>query len=192
MSTSSTRSPQTETLYFAYGSNLSLGQMSRRCPQSRYIGHGILHDYKWAINGRGYATVHPSPGDWVEGLCYLLSPADEENLDVNEGVAMGCYTKETLEVTVRPGHAAVVGRLVGEADVRVMGVETGGRDLCSEGEGSVVECLVYVSPGLEVGRARSEYVGRIGAGVRDAAKLGMGEEYYLRYISPLMGGGVRH
>ncbi|KAJ2894971.1 hypothetical protein MKZ38_007060 [Zalerion maritima] len=48
-------------LYFAYGSNMSLSQMRRRCPQNSYIGVGTLHGYTWQINDRGYANVIPVP-----------------------------------------------------------------------------------------------------------------------------------
>jgi hypothetical protein len=48
-------------LYFAYGSNLSLTQMSSRCPTSTYHSFGILHNYRWIIGERGYANVVSSP-----------------------------------------------------------------------------------------------------------------------------------
>ena len=34
-----------KTIYFAYGSNLWIDQMNRRCPEHKYIGIGILHDW---------------------------------------------------------------------------------------------------------------------------------------------------
>ncbi|TGO66710.1 hypothetical protein BELL_0938g00010 [Botrytis elliptica] len=55
MSTPSTPSPQ--TLYFAYGSNLSLKQMKTRCPDSTYVGTGVLQNYRWIVNQRGYANI---------------------------------------------------------------------------------------------------------------------------------------
>lgn len=34
-----------QTLYFGYGSNLWIDQMNRRCPESRYVGIGLLPDW---------------------------------------------------------------------------------------------------------------------------------------------------
>ncbi|KAL9584321.1 MAG: hypothetical protein Q9203_004702, partial [Teloschistes exilis] len=42
-----------QTLYFAYGSNLWLHQMSLRCPSSVYVGVARLPNYRWIINARG-------------------------------------------------------------------------------------------------------------------------------------------
>ncbi|KAI9646721.1 hypothetical protein NHQ30_004718 [Ciborinia camelliae] len=53
--------PQTPTLYFAYGSNLSLTQMQTRCPNSTYYGLGLLQGYRWIINERGYANIVSDP-----------------------------------------------------------------------------------------------------------------------------------
>lgn len=37
----------TPTLYFGYGSNMWIDQMNRRCPENKYIGTAVLHDW-WA------------------------------------------------------------------------------------------------------------------------------------------------
>lgn len=34
-----------QTLYFGYGSNVWLDQMNRRCPENKYIGTAVLHDW---------------------------------------------------------------------------------------------------------------------------------------------------
>ena len=74
-------SSEEATLYFAYGSNLWLDQMARRCPGNTFIGIGVLRDWKWMINTRGVANVLRSPGDFVYGFVYSLTPEDEEKLD---------------------------------------------------------------------------------------------------------------
>ncbi|KAB8300284.1 hypothetical protein EYC80_000484 [Monilinia laxa] len=56
-----TTTPKPPTLYFAYGSNLSLTQMKSRCPNSTYYGLGLLQGYIWIINERGYANIIPDP-----------------------------------------------------------------------------------------------------------------------------------
>lgn len=108
-----TRSDTTQSLYFAYGSNLSLDQMRVRCPHSRYIGRARLPDYRWQINQRGFANVVPEPGSFVEGLCYILTFTDEARLDRNEGVPVA-YEKIYKEVEVFPATAALYGRDVDE------------------------------------------------------------------------------
>ncbi len=87
-------------LYFAYGSNLWREQMRERCPDYREVGHGLLKGYRWIITTRGYANVVTSPDDVVHGTVYWISAADEERLDLYEGVQNGAYRKEMLEVEV--------------------------------------------------------------------------------------------
>lgn len=86
--------------YFAYGSNIWAKQMRDRCPDHRLIGNGILKRYRWIISSRGYANVVKSSSDFVLGLVYEISDADERNLDRYEGVDRGSYRKELLSVEV--------------------------------------------------------------------------------------------
>jgi len=83
--------------YFAYGSNLWLDQMARRCPGSEFVGVAELRDWKWLICTRGYANIIPSPGDVVHGIVYALKPVNEESLDGYENVPHS-YVKQTHEV----------------------------------------------------------------------------------------------
>ncbi|PKL42005.1 MAG: gamma-glutamylcyclotransferase [Candidatus Riflebacteria bacterium HGW-Riflebacteria-1] len=85
--------------YFAYGSNMSLEQMKKRCPQHKVVGQGTLHGYRWIINSRGYANIIQSESDYVIGVVYEISASDEACLDRKEGVAKGCYNKETLDIS---------------------------------------------------------------------------------------------
>lgn len=78
-------------LYFAYGSNMSLEQMRRRCPESRRLGQARLAGYRWIITQRGYANVVSEADGEVEGILYALSSADQKRLDNFEGVAAGQY-----------------------------------------------------------------------------------------------------
>jgi gamma-glutamylcyclotransferase len=84
-------SPIFSTLYFAYGSNLSLSQMSSRCPSSLYHSFGVLKGYKWIIGPRGYANVvkRQNQGDEesgekdeevVYGILYQITKQDEVKL----------------------------------------------------------------------------------------------------------------
>jgi len=105
-------------IYFAFGSNLHLGQMAKRCPESRYIGTGILHDYRFQINQRGFANVLHSLGNHVEGLFYLISQTNEGRLDRSEGVPTS-YQKKYLTVEVFTAAVAYVGRAVPELAQRL-------------------------------------------------------------------------
>lgn len=84
--------------YFAYGSNLSIKQMKKRCPECRLLGKAVLDGYRWIISTNGYASIVRSEKDQVHGLIYELSASDEEKLDGYEGVAQGAYRKENIPV----------------------------------------------------------------------------------------------
>ena len=47
-------------LYVAYGSNLNLEQMARRCPKAKVVGIGNLKDYQ--LTFRRVATIEPEKG----------------------------------------------------------------------------------------------------------------------------------
>ena len=86
------------TPYFAYGSNLWIDQMNRRCPESTVVGKGVLHGYRWIITTRGYASIVVSDEDEVHGVVYAMKPDDVCSLDTHEGVASGLYVKRILNV----------------------------------------------------------------------------------------------
>ncbi|EEH34624.1 hypothetical protein PAAG_05673 [Paracoccidioides lutzii Pb01] len=119
--------PKCQSLYFAYGTHLSLSELASHCPSSRYIGHGHLHDHRWQIGQEGLANVIPNPGETVEGLCYLLDSDDEERLYEHscggEGAEGYRYEKVVLAVKLFPGRAVVVGRDVRE----ILQSDLGGR-----------------------------------------------------------------
>lgn len=168
-----------ERLYFAFGSNLHFDQMSRRCPDSRYIGTAQLHNYRFQINSRGYANVLPSPGDCVEGLVYLLSADDESSLDQYEGVSTKVYEKDFLPVDIYTASINHVGRLVSDLvqQLRVENVSSTLNQRPSVG-GQITKALVYVSLLFQSeGPIRDEYIGRMNAGIIDARKLGMSDLY---------------
>lgn len=104
---------RSRSLYFAYGSNLQLKQMAKRCPDSQFQGRARLHNFRWQINDRGFANVIPDPNACVEGLVYLLSAEDEERLDRSEGVPTA-YQKKWTEVEFFPTTAKLGGRKVTE------------------------------------------------------------------------------
>jgi gamma-glutamylcyclotransferase len=150
-----------QTLYFGYGSNLWLKQMSLRCPDSPYAGIAVLRDWRWVINERGYANVVPSTGDLVIGLVYNLAQKDEQRLDRNEGVPLD-YVKKMLK-----------------ADVTWV-----------NGDGSEeteVTVLVYVDElRMKESTPNEEYVWRMNMGIADAVAKGMPTKYVDRYLRPFI------
>ena len=91
---------KTTRLYAAYGSNLNLKQMGKRCPTAKVIGTTVLKGYKLlfrGVDGSSVATVERSVGDSVPVLIWEFQPKDEEALDVYEGYPR-LYRKEMLKV----------------------------------------------------------------------------------------------
>ena len=85
-------------LYFAYGMNTNVEQMSVRCSAAIPMDKAILPDYR--LEFKSYATIVPSPGDTIEGVLWTITPADEVSLDLLEGYPE-FYSKK--HVTVRQG-----------------------------------------------------------------------------------------
>lgn len=89
-----------DTLYIAYGSNLNLPQMARRCPTAKVIDTGEIKDYELLFRGgrRGaVATVEPLEGSSVPVLLWKIKPQDEQALDRYEGYPH-FYRKEMMDV----------------------------------------------------------------------------------------------
>ncbi|MCJ1382948.1 hypothetical protein MMC17_006061 [Xylographa soralifera] len=149
-----------DTLYFAYGSNLSLLQMQARCPSSRFLGVGLLTGWKWIINKRGYANIVAMKeassaeirDNVIYGLVYALSPTDEDSLDVYEGVPEA-HTKEKVSISIWPEGKEVLG-----------------------GAGQEAVVLVYVDrKRVEDGIPKLEYVQRMRRGMLEAGEKGVPE-----------------
>ncbi|KAK6543705.1 hypothetical protein TWF694_000440 [Orbilia ellipsospora] len=146
----------TTKLYFAYGSNIWLDQMVRRCPSSTYKAVARLPSYRWLICERGYANIYPSPSpstttSEVWGILFDLPPEDEASLDRYEGFPFD-YEKEMVTVELL------------EKD--------------SEGQTQKVEALVYIDRNHTTdGKVKHEYIGRMKNAIEDGLKLGMPRGY---------------
>ncbi len=87
-------------LYIAYGSNLNLPQMQRRCPTANTIGNAALEGYQLLFRGgdnNAVATVEKKKGYSVPVLVWEITPTDEDSLDRYEGYPF-LYRKETVKV----------------------------------------------------------------------------------------------
>lgn len=79
------------TLYYAYGSNLCIKQMQRRCPSAVPVVQARLHDHELCFRGfsgrwgGGVASVTKREGAIVHGALYLLHLSDLRRLDGYEG-----------------------------------------------------------------------------------------------------------
>src|ERR671937_2377899 len=88
--------------YFAYGSNLCVSQMARRCPDATNPRPARLPQHDWLINQRGVATVEPFAGNDVHGVVWQISDHDLASLDSAEGVPVR-YRRDRLAVHTDDG-----------------------------------------------------------------------------------------
>lgn len=88
--------------YFAYGSNLDVTQMARRCPDARDPRRATLADHDWLINERGVATVEALDGAQVHGVLWQISDHDLDVLDSAEGVPAR-YRRDRMTVQTVDG-----------------------------------------------------------------------------------------
>ncbi|KAK0463914.1 Butirosin biosynthesis, BtrG-like protein [Desarmillaria tabescens] len=144
------------TVYFAYGSNLWREQMNLRCPENNFLGVGLLKEWRWIINGRGYANIVPSKtGDDVYGLLYKINGVDEKVLDLYEGIPTS-YQKKILPVMI---------------------LGTDNKD------NTMINCLVYVDTERVLDSIpKDEYIGRMNKGITDAVKEGVPKNYVDKYL----------
>jgi len=93
-------------LYFAYGSNMDVAAMQRRCVRSRPLGRAVLPRHRLVIMKEGYASVVRDGGRSVHGVLWDVALSDIRPLDAYESVSTGLYTKVSQPV-LREGAAAV-------------------------------------------------------------------------------------
>ena len=86
------------TLYFAYGSNLSIEQIKHRCPDVVLVQDYTLTDWELAFCPPG--DIRENAGAMVHGALYRLTPHDESVMD---GYEIN-YTKIYFDVTLEGGN----------------------------------------------------------------------------------------
>lgn len=84
-------------IYVAYGSNMNVEQMKRRCPNAKPIGKYILEDYK--LEFRGVANIIKCKGKKVPVALWEITEECEKSLDIYEGYPR-LYRKEYVKVEV--------------------------------------------------------------------------------------------
>ena len=95
-----------ETLYFAYGSNINLQQMAVRCPDAKVVEPAVLENYELLFRGNGssfgVATIAPKEGSQVQGLLWKITPYCEMSLDIYEGYPR-LYEKQAITLHTKSG-----------------------------------------------------------------------------------------
>jgi len=81
--------------YIAYGSNLNLAQMARRCPRAKMAGKTFIED--WQLTFRVHATIEPRDKARVPVGVWEITEECERQLDRYEGYPT-YYTKETMSI----------------------------------------------------------------------------------------------
>ena len=98
-------------LYFAYGANMNVAAMAKRCPRSKPLGVARLMRRGFVILDSGFASVVRAPGGTVHGLLWDLALADVPALDRYEG---GLYSKIVQPVIRAQGGAVQAMLYVGQ------------------------------------------------------------------------------
>lgn len=91
-------------IYAAYGSNMNLAQMKKRCPKAKVIGKGDLNGYKLTFRGRhaGVANVEKYEADSVPIVLWAITKECEKALDRYEGYPT-LYKKEIVSIATANG-----------------------------------------------------------------------------------------
>ena len=72
-------------LYFAYGSNLNLFQMKRRCKDSMFLKKINLKNFRLTFRSKYRAAdIEPKKNSIVPGGLFEISKSDEKKLDAYE------------------------------------------------------------------------------------------------------------
>ena len=90
--------PDGKLIYFAYGSNMCPEQMAERCPGGQAIGPAVLHNWRFLINIRTYATIEAKLESTTHGVLWTLTKKHIANLDEYEAVEEEMYYKKKLKV----------------------------------------------------------------------------------------------
>ena len=102
-------------LYFAYGSNLHVPQMTRRCPGHRVVGRARLVEHALCFRGHSrdwggaVATVELARGEAVWGVVFTLTADDYTSLDRYEnyfgpGAPKNMYDRLSVRLLLEDGR----------------------------------------------------------------------------------------
>lgn len=92
-------------LYIAYGSNMNLKLMQKRCPNIKKLGIGAIKDYQLTFRGtkkEAFANLEQKQGVRTPVVIWELGNNDEMSLDEYEDYP-NFYTKENLSFIFEDG-----------------------------------------------------------------------------------------
>lgn len=104
----------TSVLYFAYGANMNVEQISARSAKPKFVAVARLPDHEIAFHGHsdrwdgGEETLRSKPGSDLYGVVYALSSSSFDSLDAWQGVKLngtGSYFHCPAAVTGLDGSA---------------------------------------------------------------------------------------
>ena len=90
-------------LYFAYGANMDVAEMAKRCPRSKPLELAKLARHRLAVMREGWLTAVRDERASVHGVLWDLALADVAALDRFEGLAEGLYAKAVQPVVAPSG-----------------------------------------------------------------------------------------
>ena len=95
-------------LYAAYGSNMNIEQMRRRCPGARVVGSAYIYGYRLIFRGTPHmavATIERArdTSAQVPLLLWTITPSDERKLDQYEGYPQ-LYEKRDICIQTANGE----------------------------------------------------------------------------------------
>lgn len=187
------------TIYFGYGSNLWLHQMSLRCPTSEYLGVARLDGYRWIINDRGYANVVKTANStFVTAFTSASSPEEgpRGGLDEDEN-GEGADSKHAkyddvvfgLVYSLQPGDESRLDKNEGvpiaytkeNLSVDFWSIKTPGQPSwvdVKKRPTKVIDMLVYIDRNRTAeDKPKTEYIYRMNRGIEDAVAMGVPKEY---------------
>lgn len=91
-----------QNLYIAYGSNLNVEEMAKRCPTAKVLIKSKLKDYKIVFRGEknnALATIEYAKNGEVPVLIWTIEDEDEKELDIYEEYPK-LYEKHNIEVDI--------------------------------------------------------------------------------------------
>jgi hypothetical protein len=90
-------------LYFAYGANMDVEAMARRCPRSKPLGLAKLMRHRLGVMREGWLTATRDARASTHGVLWDLALADVPALDRFEQLGAGLYSKVSQPVVARGG-----------------------------------------------------------------------------------------
>ncbi|CAK7233508.1 hypothetical protein SBRCBS47491_008634 [Sporothrix bragantina] len=182
----------TRTLYFAYGSDMQLAYMARTCPNSRYIGRGVLTDYKWHINRLGFANLVKVKTAHAPGLVFELDDDDRQSLEAKR---FPLYKSVTVDAELHPAPFCLYRRQATWI-VKHGGPEAVLEEAYSKGNGNDARSsyternlLVFISIDVTTdGRPDARYAEAINAAAADAMALGIDAVFFEKIVQQFMPG----